>query len=495
VRGPLIDLNEARLFAQVLELPGRRALTGAKVEIVGAYEGAVDAEGRLTTPHFKPGKYSVYTKMPGYGPIPEKAQAPWEGWVTVEQQFRSGDTRLLLCMQKASRTRPPPSSCTRDASMMKVRGTVTDLHHADARIAPVTLTFTHTHKDSEAYGKWTLFDPTGAEVEVNREVVGVGDFVFDSSLISNRAKTSDSTAFGEWTVRLETYDYYDDWNVIYWAPLPHNFDDPGRPPKEPLIRNSRVKVGGQDFVNWFNGTLYKPKDALFGNKLGKAFHTEFDALKEITGSDELTLNEFAAHLMAMYNETGGTMRSQSEGDQNLGDRYFFEPRGRKVSYNGILGNKLAGDQLKDDLKVISTKEDVDAWNDRKTYPSDAPEEVRLAARNCDFYRFRGRGLIQLTGRSNYAKSADPILLKLYKKKSSDMTNDELDKVFLDPAAYRPMYLAYFRDRTASKLPALQKGDFVAYGKSINGGGYAEDVFAPRCRALVKAMTDAGYETE
>lgn len=84
------------------------------------------------------------------------------------------------------------------------------------------------------------------------------------------------------------------------------------------------------------------------------------------------------------------------------DEYFFEPNpSGKNSYNGVNGNLKAGDQLKNN-GVINTPADVTLWNGT-VYPDSQPSAVKQAARDCDFYRFIGRGLVQITGRTPYQR--------------------------------------------------------------------------------------------
>ncbi|MBS0251338.1 MAG: hypothetical protein JSR78_09765, partial [Proteobacteria bacterium] len=87
------------------------------------------------------------------------------------------------------------------------------------------------------------------------------------------------------------------------------------------------------------------------------------------------------------------------------DEYFFNrhpPQNpHKASYNGINGNKLAGNQLRQ-MGVALSDADMTLWNGR-VYPGAQPSSVKLLARKCDFYRFIGRGLAQITGRDNYAR--------------------------------------------------------------------------------------------
>jgi hypothetical protein len=499
------NLSLARLFGYVVEEPGNRAIPAASVEAVGVYKDTTDYEGKVVSYRFKPGTYDVYTGVPagGYGPMPGAGQAPWEGLTTQRHTLSGGDRGILFRMNRVGRAHPPPpDGKSIDHAVFQIVMSFKEVLHETALTQPQTKVITHNHASHEFSGKWTLFDPMGEVVDTNAEYLGIGDYSLDTSIMTARAREPSSVAFGEWLLRLEIGDKYDDAPFVYVAPLPSWLGEPAAPQSgatDPLITSSKIAVAGVDFPDWFNQELFKkPRGGLFPAALnGPNFHAVWDALKVFTDKDAVTLNEFVAHLMIMYNETGGGLASVAEFPQGgKGDAYFFEPgvlRGtdHKASYNGTMGNLLAGNQLRT-AKVIVTDEDVAAWNSRETYPADQPDDVKLAARECDFHKYRGHGLNQLTFRSNYAAHADGPLREVFGKTSAQMTSQELDDAFKDPRVYLRVF-RNFNQGAAKALGDVIAGNFARYGNLVAGGNkYGPQIFEPRCKTLRDLMHSATY---
>lgn len=304
------------------------------------------------------------------------------------------------------------------------------------------------------------------------------------------------------------------------APPPARVE-PGEPGS--LVRSSHISVGGRPFVEWFNAVWVpevKRSSERLRAKTGPldegGFRNIFDNIEPLTGKRELPLNEFIAHLFIVYAELGSSLKLQTERGSPV---YCFEPgRGdsKKASYNGHPSRapgaprsardmRYAGEQLRE-WNVISEDADYDAWNSRERYPHQPPaatralwtdaawEEVKRRANDCDFYKFRGRGLNQLTWRENYVRHADPFLREHFGKTSDEMTVAELDEAFLDAR----IYLASFRSFNASKFKEIDMVNrsppqWEAYSRKVNRTTAAAERFVERCTRLLEAMTAAGYE--
>lgn len=292
-----------------------------------------------------------------------------------------------------------------------------------------------------------------------------------------------------------------------------------KPQANAMIKSSRITVAGKPFATWFND-VFKPsvqsKTQYFKNRTNAdGFKKVFDELPGLTGKQEVTLNEFVAHFCIIYNELGGTFAPKTE---NGDDAYFFEKRGeKKASYNGLYqrfaGNQMSNKANGNDHPALGTKAagwgkltrqvDIDAWNSKTKYPVNPPAgsafnatqwaSIKTFARNCDFYKFRGRGLQQLTLRGNYRKHADPFLKAEYGKKSEDMTNAELDAAFKNPAIYVPAFRSFHRAKM-EKVGLVNENPpkWGGYAMHVGGEKYVTK-FTERCTLLFDAIKKAGYK--
>lgn len=236
------------------------------------------------------------------------------------------------------------------------------------------------------------------------------------------------------------------------------------------------------FADWFNANLKGKPNFPHAVNAG-SFDNVMQRIEVIFGGP-LNLYEFIAIFCNIYNETGGTFQSQYE---RGGMAYFFEIRDMggwtKQSYNKA-PNRLAGDQLKEMGFIVAHGHILD-WNGERHLPGGFSEAVYNAAKRCDFYRFRGFGLNQITWRNAYEACLQPHL----PKPMDEYTVEEFEVLVrgLDIACKAMnSYIrqAYMEDA----MRDIHHGVFYTYGKKIGGGYYSSQVFVPRCTALVNVLS-------
>jgi len=271
------------------------------------------------------------------------------------------------------------------------------------------------------------------------------------------------------------------------------------------VSNSNIVVAGKHFVDWFN-TDFKPTQPgthptlkrwgkpapKFPDTVNKTnFQTAFDHCADFW-APQLTLNEFLTFFCIFYNETGGSMVPVSE----MGSaRYMFESTsGGKASYNQS-PNRKAGDQLL--ARGYISPDDVAAWNSTTTYPNPSDETLKAQARECDFFKYRGRGLIQLTWRDAYQRVVDPLLTANGYNVCDDLTEAELGRIIrTDPRIYLPMVKGFFRRISATFANVNREPpNWTSTGNAVAGGSAYGPLLQWRCETLLAAMEAAGFETD
>ena len=272
------------------------------------------------------------------------------------------------------------------------------------------------------------------------------------------------------------------------------------------ITSSNITVGGKHFVDWFNQDFKKlhkgnhPSIVLWGHPVPKFGHVVmknsfcfvFDHCSDLWAK-ELTLPEFLTLFCVMYNETGGKFIPISE----LGsEKYMFEGKNGKASYNAS-PNRPAGVLLRA-RGVIAPGDEATfhAWNSTKVYPDPQGPILRLAAHECDFWKFRGRGLCQITWRNAYVAIVDPLLTV-----HGLPTCEDLSEVFLGliiqtfHTIYLPMVKGYFKQAAGAFAKVNNDPpDWSAFGKGISGSKEYGQLLQWRCKTLYDAMRAAGYKT-
>ena len=265
------------------------------------------------------------------------------------------------------------------------------------------------------------------------------------------------------------------------------------------VKSGNVLVGRKHFADWFNDDfkplypgnhptllLWKKPAPMFPSKVNKKnFQTVFDSVEHLWAK-ELSLQEFLGFFCIFYNETGGTLEPISEGGS---EKYIFEPTAAgKASYNTSKVNRPAGGQLKAMGAIADDR--VAAWNG-SSYPDDTG--IKDKVHECDFWKFRGRGIIQLTFRENYKKHCEPALLKYGYKGIDALSERELRQIIHDdPRIYLHMVKSFFGD-IKDAFAKVNDDQFVETGRRVSGQTPYGELYEWRCLTLMEAMQKAGTE--
>ncbi len=265
---------------------------------------------------------------------------------------------------------------------------------------------------------------------------------------------------------------------------------PGVPGEK--VKSGNVLVGGKHFADWFNDDfrplhpgnhptllLWKKPAPMFPGKVNKRnFQTVFDNVEHLWAK-QLSLQEFLGFFCIFYNETGGTLEPISERGS---EKYIFEPSAAgKASYNTSKMNRPAGDLLAA-MGAISGDR-VAAWNG-SVYPDDTG--IKEQVHECDFWKFRGRGLIQLTFRENYKKHCEPALKENGYKGVDELREQDLGQIIHDD----PRIYLFFQG-IKSAFAKVNDNHFLETGRRVSGQTPYGELYEWRCLTLMDAMQKAG----
>lgn len=195
-------------------------------------------------------------------------------------------------------------------------------------------------------------------------------------------------------------------------------------------------VTGQSFAGWLSANLsgrgsWSSMSMSVDADTLRRFTDTWNAFPAILGTDRgfgpsITLPEFATLMAKFLHETGSALKFQgAEGVGGYGhaglsypfDSFVISRPGEtpftKGSYNLGNGNKTAFDCFHDPIYLAAfgslaptaqATRDLPAWKG-SVWPAAVPTDVSGAGtaflREADFYKFRGRGAIQSTGRGAY----------------------------------------------------------------------------------------------
>lgn len=271
------------------------------------------------------------------------------------------------------------------------------------------------------------------------------------------------------------------------------------------VTSHNIQVGGTTFVDWFNNT-FRPNYSGTLHEIDpeSAFNQVFDDFVPNVWDDPLSIDEFIAMFLVILNEStipkkGTNFQSALELYNPPAVKYFYR-------YNPNGANRPAGKCLVrlGFLDPVADKALVKQWNNGP-YPGPSGNVTEDALKECDYYKYRGRGIIQVTLHDNYLTTplANALAAQGFAGDNAaaildSTTNDDLDNLLTtNSTCYYALTRGWLNQSTrpnsfrAVNLPSGSSQNWAAFGHAVNAyGPYYVNNYPADCTALRAAMVAA-----